>query len=401
MTSVNKLFLAITVTSFGSQVAVAAVPLWLFSKTGDGSYLASNYLVMAVVLSLVSFFGGGFLDQWDKKKWIITIESMAGLGAMGLVIGAIYDILWLIYFLSVCQMGLIALRRIAVYSYLPQLTTSEPLDKVNGRFLRMQSVTEILGPACGAFLLIMTSISTLWILDGLSYFLAAFLCLRIKPIAKKSNALERKTAFGWEICEGAKFAIQNPLLLRIILVSAFCMLGVGLFNSTYVYHCKEVLAASNSEINLLSTFWALGTIIGTFLNNFLRVLPLRKIAFSVIGMFVGYIFLALFNSLLALSLLGAFVTCFNVICVINTITLVQSVTPDNLRSRVLGFRLSAINVMGIAATALATLLVNDIPTPWLYLLASLFIFIGFPIIVTGGNKLATQINYNVAVSSER
>ncbi len=148
----------------------------------------------------------------------------------------------------------------AAQTMLPSIVPHERLEKANGRLWSIEIIgNSLLGPAIGAFL-IAVALPLPFIANGLAYFAAILLLLRIKGRFKP----EKGTAQNWraELAEGYHFLKNSPLLRTLALLTGGWNFVFHMMMIALVLHVQENLHLGAQAYGLILAAGAIGGVLG-------------------------------------------------------------------------------------------------------------------------------------------
>ena len=291
--------------------------------------------------------GGHLADRFDRRlvtvlSYLLGVASSAGLLALAILHG---PIAWIFVLLTVGAMGW-ALGGPARQAILPHLVPSELFSNAVAWNSSAFYVASVTGPIAGGFIL------DQFAGRGLAYSFVVVLLCRLVAVAAMalipSQPVNRaEQSVSWEsVVAGIRFVWRTKLILATITLDLFAVLLGG---ATYLLpiYAKEILHVGARGFGFLQSADAIGAI---FMLVFLAHRPpLRRPGVTLLWAVAGYgAATAVFGlsqwfwlSLLMMFLVGA----LDNISVVVRHTLVQMLTPDEMRGRV-----SAVNGVFIVAS---------------------------------------------------
>lgn len=328
---------------FGTRVMSVTVGWDIYERTGSPLSLAWVGLVQVLPIVSLVLVAGMVADRYDRCRVLIGTNGVACLAGLLMAFGSTrnwpVETLYLLLFLSATAR---AFQQPAKASLLPQLVPRELFPNAvmwNAAGFQLASVT---GPALGGYLI--------WRTDGATagyqvQALSAAVFLGMLAILDPTPAAVRKMAFGLsELTAGFGFLRKSPVLLGAMALDMFGVMFGGVVALLPIY-AKDILAAGPAGLGWMQAADALGAVAMSFVLTHLP--PFRKAGRAMLSAVVCFgLATILFGlsrsyplSLFLLLLVGAFDT----ISVVVRQTLVQLLTPDELRGRV-----SAVNGLFIS-----------------------------------------------------
>jgi MFS family permease len=331
------------VAVIGSQVQSVAIGWELFRRTHSNMALGWVGLVQAAPVMLLSIPAGQLADRLDRRRIIIVTQLCAAACSIGLALLSIHQgSIGVMYGL----LGLGAVFQAFGWPARSALITQTVPTELFGNATTWSSssfqVSAVAGPALGG-LILLKSVPAAYVADGICQAtFALLLCLLVlRP------ALRSKEPANWQtVGAGVRFVRAHPMILAIMTLDLFAVLFGG---ATYLL---PAFADTILHVGAVGFGWMRAApAIGAFsMAMFLaHRTPMkhagRALLLSVAGFGLATIVFGLSKnfwlSLLMLGLTGA----FDNVSVVVRHTLVQVLTPDEMRGRV-----SAVNNIFIGAS---------------------------------------------------
>ncbi|HEX9961196.1 MAG TPA: MFS transporter [Pyrinomonadaceae bacterium] len=353
-----KLWGALTISGFGSQIASLAYPLTailvLQATTFQVGILQATGTSAAALFGL---FAGVIVDRVRRKPLLVAADLGRGLLALTIPVAAVFGILRIeqLYVVAFLSGALSIFSDVAGMAFLPALLEKQQLVEGNSKFGTSQSAALIAGPGLSGLLVQIFTAPFAILIDAVSFIVSAVF---IRQIRLPEIPSEKKRRSVWtEIGEGLRFvygdAVLRPLAESIALHFLFRQIVMTLFT---LYAVREL----NLEPLLLGViFSALGfgflfgaltvksitarfgvglTMIGV---NFINILAMALVPLASGSVIFVTLFLALSHFLHAFAVQ---------ISAINLMSLRQAITPDYLQGRMnASFRFVNVGMMMLGA----------------------------------------------------
>jgi MFS family permease len=339
-----KLWTGETVSQFGSQVTLLAVPtvaiLILHAGPFQVGVLSALEFLAFPTLGLVA---GVYADRLRRRPIMIACD----LGRM-LAIGSI-PVAYLVNALTLEQLYVVALVTgvftvffdVSYQSYLPVLVDRPNLLEGNTKLEISRSTAQVSGPAVAGFLIQWIGGARAVAIDALSFLVSAVALSAIKtpePQPKPSTA-SGATGFVPEIKEGLEVVFRSPILWRIAGCTATTNLGSNMvFGAVFLVFVYRRLHLSAGTVGVIFAVSSIGGLIGAFLAAWvarkLGIGPTLAIAIAVGGLALLATPLALLGApVLVLATLGLVEGLTSPIYNISQVSLRQAITPDRVQGR--------------------------------------------------------------------
>jgi MFS family permease len=331
------------VALLGSQIQSVAIGWQLFNRTGDTLVLGWVGLAQALPVILLAIPAGQLSDRWSRRHIVISAMIVAACCSAGLALLSGYTgPVWAYYVVLATGATANAIGWPARAALVPQLVATEQVANAITWTSSAFQLACIVGPGIGGFI-VAHSATAGYALTGLCELtfagLLAFVALR--PAGQTREPISKKTLIA-----GVRFVHQQkPILATITLDLVAVLLG----GATYLLpvFAKDILQVGPKEFGWLRAAPAVGSLV---MAMALTHLPPAKHAgramlWAVAGFGVATVVFGLSRNLW-LSLAMLFLTgLFDNISVVVRHTLVQVLTPDEMRGRV-----SAVNTVFIGAS---------------------------------------------------
>ena len=194
-------------------------------------FMKSIILAIGLLAGIaVGPLAGRITDQKRKK----TVMIYAGLGRMISVIFmflALYldSVIWLVCFVITIQIAA-AFYFPALQAAIPLIVKEKDLIKMNGMHMNVATIARILGTTLAGVLLVMMSLSMLYLTSFIAYFLLFVFTLFLtidEPIKQKSTTASKGSGSFKEV-----LPVLNglPIVLMTLILSLVPLLFIGGFN---------------------------------------------------------------------------------------------------------------------------------------------------------------------------
>lgn len=290
---------------------------------------------------VLSPFAGILADRWDRRGILIFTQTISMVQAFILAFltltGAIQ--VWHVVVLGTALGVVCSLDVPARHSFVMDLVSGrkEILSNAIALHSFMFNLARLIGPSIAGIFIAVYGEGTCFFVNGISFVavLLALLAMQIKP---KVRGIHETHVFKG-IADGVRYTFGYlPIRSILILVGMLSMAGMSYVVLMPVF-AKEILHGGPRTLGVIMASAGLGSVLATvFLasrksaKRFGYTIPLSAMVFSV-----GLIILARVNTLwiamifLALSGFGA------MICMVSCNTVIQTVSDDDKRGRVMSF----------------------------------------------------------------
>lgn len=210
------------VSSIGSGLTAFSLGVYVYQQTQSATNFALIILCSFVPSIVLRPVGGVLADRFDRRVMMI-------LGDLGSALGLVFILaimlngmiaLWQIYLGVTLSSIFVALQSPAYKASVTDLLTEEQFSKASGLVQLAASSQYLLSPIIAGYLLGLTDIKTILIINIATFAMAALAVLLIRKNLQ-STVTERETQHFWkDLVEGWQAIASNKgVLLLIVLIS--------------------------------------------------------------------------------------------------------------------------------------------------------------------------------------
>ena len=265
------------ISNLGSSLTSIAIPLAAYKMTGSMSGLAGVWLLRIVASATVLPLSGVIADRYNRKAIILLTNALSVIADMTLILAV-----W-VSRLDILLAGVVLLQVAerfytpAARAAFPHFFRSDELPVANSLRVASGTLVDLTGPAIGGVLAGCVGVTPLFIVDGMSFLVAA-LCIALidfgrEHLAQPGDKEADKTLgkFLSQMREGLREAVGSaPVLVYLAagVVGAFC---ARLLDIVGVYITQEVLKTGPEGLGLMYSSLALGSLAATLLVPRMRL----------------------------------------------------------------------------------------------------------------------------------
>lgn len=330
--------------SLGTQMQTVAIGWYLYERTSSALALGGVGLAQVLPIILLTLPAGHIADRFDRRKLLMLTVALQCMVSLGLAaVSYRQGSVALIYLLLVLNGIARAVLAPARDSLGPQLLPIELLS--NGATWRsgLFQLSSVLGPAGAGLTIAMAHSATpafLLTAAGLAIF-----AVRLIPVKPRAYTAAKR-GMTWEnLLAGVHFIREQRILMATITLDLFAVLLGGATMLLPVF-AKDILHVGPRGLGWLMAAPSIGAMIVTIP---LARKPLqragRALLWAVAGFSVATIAFGLSRSFYLSLVLLALIGGFDMVSVVVRSTLMQVLTPDELRGRV-----GAINALFIGTS---------------------------------------------------
>jgi MFS family permease len=358
----RQLWLGQVVSQMGDWFDTIALYTIILKLTGSGRYVG----LLLVARFVPSFFfgpiSGVVADRFSRQRIMIVSDLLRAIVVLGFLFVRRPDQLWIIYVLTVFQLGLSTFFEPAKTAAIPSIVEDRELVAANAISSVTWSAMLTIGAAIGGFITGWFGTDVAFILDAATYLLSAALIAGIR-VPKRKKRERQKLSLGRllgisETIEGIRYVKDRPRVLAVLLVKPAWGLGGGILTLLAVFGERIFPVGKNAAqgIGVLFAARGIGTAVGPIVARRIsgeantRMQTSIGLAFMLAGAF--YIaFGSATSFVFALVVLGIAHCGGSIIWVFSTVIL-QRTVEDNFRGRVFAAELALVTLAMAASNYL-------------------------------------------------
>ena len=215
------LFVAQSVSMFGSMITYAALPYHMYRLTGSSLSVGMLGVVELLPLLAMAFIGGALADSVDKRRLGIWTDLALAAGSLALAgIAANAGSAWMLYGVAAWMSGVTALQRPALDSLMPRLLPKADIPAAAGLAMFRGSLAMIAGPALGGILIASVGLASTYLVDVVSYGFSLACLLVMRPSPPADDAEKPSVA---AVLEGFRYARSRQELIGTYVVDFTAM----------------------------------------------------------------------------------------------------------------------------------------------------------------------------------
>lgn len=337
---------------FALNMQITIIFYWVYHITNDK--LALGFVGLAEVIPAIgcSLFAGHFVDLSEKRKMVlICIVAYILLGASLFILTTPYSFnalglqptLYLIYFLVFCGGVIRSFMGPSVFSLFGLIVPRKNYANATSWSSMAWQTGSVIGPLAAGVLIAFDGViaGMLAVVAVELLLLIPILSISTKPILKKE-----KEPILQSLTMGIKFVVKTPALLGAQLLDMFSVLFGGAIALLPVYQ-KEILHVDEVGFGILRAAPGIGALLTLGILAFLplRTHPGRKLFVAVTGFALCIIGFGISTNFILSFFMLLFSGMFDAVSVVIRSTILQLVTPDNMRGRV-----ASVNTMFVSSS---------------------------------------------------
>ena len=343
----SKLYRAYTIGWFvamlGTRIQSVAIAWEMYQRTGDALSLGLVGLAQALPTMLLALPAGYLADRFNRAKLVMVSLVLMTLTSIALaVLSYTEGSVELMYFFLFLDAAAVIIGRPARVAMMPQLVPAEAFPNAVMWNTSMMQFTSVMGPALGGFVVAWNVPAAYVITASTSViYLLMVSRLTLPPGKKPIGAASFST-----LAAGMQFVWNTRIIFTVIALDMFAVLLGGAVYLLPIF-AEDILIVGAEGFGWLRAAPAVGAFLLGVSMVYLppmqragRTLLLCVAGFGLVTIVFG-LSKSFWLSFAMLALTGAF---DNVSMVVRQ-TLVQTLTPDEMRGRV-----SAVNSIFVGAS---------------------------------------------------
>ena len=272
MRSYLLLWVTQMISGLGSAMTGYALVIWSYTQEGSALKTAMLMVCTYAPYVLCSIFAGAISDRWDKKKILLSCDTLAALCTLIVLVLLKADQLriWHLYLVNAVSGLMNTIQQpaseVAVTAILPR----KHYQKVGGLRYLSGSINSILTPILATAVLGLGGMDAVILVD-LASFAAAFLVLLffipIPHISAKKSGRER---FLRSAGEGVRWLKRNLGVFHLILFLAAINLVASMYNAALPAMMLSKPGAGELSMGIVNTVIGVTSLAGSLLASFLK-----------------------------------------------------------------------------------------------------------------------------------
>lgn len=356
-----------SVSLIGTWMQRIAMPWLVYHMTGSALLLGVVGFAGQIPTLILSPVAGVLTDRWSRYRFLLITQIVSLVQAAVLAVLCLAGVIqiWEIIVLSVILGCTNAFDVPARHSFvIDMVENKEDLGNAIALNSLMFNGARLIGPSIAGVMLATTSEGICFLLNAISYIFVIIslmmMRLRIAQTHKKEERILK------ELGEGLRYTFGfAPIKHLLILLSISSLMGMS-YSVLMPVFAKEVLHGGSHTYGFLMGAAGFGALLGAlFLASRKSVLKLGRIVPASAILFGSALLGLSFSRLFPVSLvLMIFIGLGMMMQAAASNTILQTITDDDKRGRVMGFY--SMSIMGTApfGSLIAGGLAKLIGTPW-------------------------------------
>lgn len=355
---------------YWSSQAVALAGTWMqntsaslvvLSLTSSAFLIGTINVVSALPLLLFSLFGGVIADRFDRRKILMTTQSLLGL--ISLVYAALIFsdkiAFWHILVIAAVSGTVASFDLPASQAFVSELVKREDLPQALALNSASFNATRTVGPALAGVVIGLFGTAWAFVLNSVTLLAPISTLFSLRKVMKRPLRAARASGISQLRAGIALIRTSDELTGLILLTTVFSFFVFPNLLVLMPLYVTDVLGGSDKWVSIMISVLGIGSLIGSIAmirGSRLEVAAGRRLRTSMAGLAIGLTWLALSpNPWFAIP--GVMISGYSFATGNTQIsTRVQQLAPDELRGRVLSVNSLAFNgVMPFATIGVSLL----------------------------------------------
>ncbi len=356
-----------SISLIGTWMQRIALPWIVYQMTGSEVLLGVVGFAGQIPSFLLAPFAGVLIDRWSRYRVLITTQiiSMIQAGVLAwLSLAGTLDV-WHIIVLSVALGCINSFDMPARHSFvIDMVTDKEDIGNAIALNSMMFNGARLIGPSVAGIILATEGEGGCFLINAISYvFVIGSLLAMHVPV---SNEKKKEPHIFRQLKEGFDYTFGFPPIKHVILLLGLVSLMGASYQVLMPVYAKDILKGDSHTFGFLMGAAGAGALLGAlYLASRKTVLKLgRLIPASTALLSVGLIALSLTSSFIVSMFLMFFTGLGMMAQTATSNTILQTITDDDKRGRVMSFYTMALMGTAPFGSLLAGWMAKMIGTPW-------------------------------------
>lgn len=382
------LFLAALGSGVGTMLAVIALTVDVYERTGSGAWVSALLIADFLPTIAIGLLLGPLVDRLSRRRLMIGADVVRLAAFLALPFapnaGTIVALALVVGFAN-------GFFRPAAYAGMPNLVDASDLPRANSLLQATDNLTWLLGPLLGGALLAAFGPEIPYLVNAATFAVSAALIIRIP--ARLLASEEPLSRGHWQdLAEGFRVVLRSRALMTVLVAWTIVMGGNAAVNVAEVFLVRDAFDAGNLELGLMMGGAGAGLVLGSLLAG--PLLERRPVGLvygaSIATMAVGFGVAAVAPSVWAALPCVVVSGMGNGAASVCNPLLVQTGAPDRVRGRAFTVVMSVNFVVLGLGMAVAGPLTDAVGPRWLWGGAAAVFAVAAAVAWTLGRGLRTR-----------
>jgi MFS family permease len=331
-------FVGQTISQIGNWLTTVALALLVYDLTDNGFAVGLLVACQYLPVLLIGAWAGLVADRSDKRRLLITVQTLAMVQSFGLAALAFMDHPPLAAFYVVAAAGgfATAFDNPTRRSFVVEMVSQADMQNAVSLNSALMTGSRVVGPALAGLLITVAGYGWCFLIDGLSYIAVLYGLWLINP--RELRPAPTAPRGKGQVREGLRYARSVPELFAPLVMMA--LVGTLAFNFQVVMpvYVTRALDSSKTMFTLLFAVLSVGSLAGALVSARRTTVSIRSVALAAAGFGVAMTAFALAPHLAVALVLAVAVGFTSIIFMITSTSIVQMRADPSMRGRVLALQ---------------------------------------------------------------
>jgi len=328
-----------TISVLGDRIFQVALAWWVLEKTGSALAMGTVMILTTAPMTAFLLVGGVVVDRVSRARLMLVADVIRGLVLSLASVLAFTDSLTIahVYAFALLSGVVDAFYRPAFSAVVPQTVRPEHLPSANSLVSISGQISGIVGPAVGALVVKLAGATLAFVLDGLSFWIAAVSLLPILKFAAAPEHPAERRAFTQDLREGLATVMATPWLWITIAIAGVSNIAyAGPMEVALPFLIRDRLRAGVEVLGSFFSASALGSVLAALWLGRMGRLRRRGLMLYGAWMTIGLLVMAigLLRPIPAILLAAFGIGACNTILGLAWVSALQERIPQRLLGRV-------------------------------------------------------------------
>lgn len=350
------------VSALGDWLYITVLVVLVYQITGSATLAAAVTAVRLLPYALFLPLSGVLADRFDRRRLMVTADLGRALCMLGLLAVTSRQTVWLAFPLVFASTCLFSLFRPALGAMLPAVAGGdEHLAKANTLMSQIDGLAIVLGPGLAGILILLGIGREAFAINAVTYGVSTITLLRMRLPSRPPRTADETGRWLVETLTGFRFLWRQKegALAAVTFTTASLAVFNGALWTLAVVLSKQTWHFGTQGAGFLTAAVGAGGLLGGFLVTAIAG-KLRPPAGYILPVASAGLMMVLFGLCPANLLPFGFLALFGVFDVFNQVdstTIIQLSTPDEMLGRVFGaFEATIVGTVLIGALATGPLI---------------------------------------------
>ena len=278
--------------NIASGLTAFALAIYMFDMTGTATSVALTTLFAFLPSILLNPLAGVLADRFDRRLMMIIGDGCSAFGLVYILFCIMSGNVsaWQIYLGVGFNSVFVALLEPSFKATITDLLTKEQFAKASGLVQVAGSAKFLLSPLIAGFLLMITNIQTILIIDITTIVITVPIAMLVKKWLGHTKIEHEKHGFFKEFAEGWRTISENKGLLWMILLISLVTFYVGFLQTLYTPMMLTITDAKT--LGIVESISAVGMLVSSLVLGIFTITR-KYVSQLVIGLVLAGVFIAL------------------------------------------------------------------------------------------------------------